>query len=98
MVIPAKAGIQGAWVVSMTHEHLHQIAPPIFIPWCAGGNRHERLLKPSKYSELARIPKERLGPTDADEGRSADGPEIARAANRLANLCFCPCRQVDSKC
>ena len=32
LVIPAKAGIQGeAW------------APPILIPWCAGGNRHRRL-------------------------------------------------------
>ena len=89
----------------MTHEHLHQLAPPIFIPWCAGGNRHERLLKPSKYSELARIPKERLGPNDADDGKSADGPEIGamnpdipRVANRLADLCLCPCRQVDSKC
>ena len=33
MVIPAEAGIQGEeWV------------PPVVIPWCAGGNRQERLL------------------------------------------------------
>ena len=33
MVIPAEAGIQGEeWV------------PPVFIPWCADGNRQERLL------------------------------------------------------
>ncbi len=34
MVIPASAGIQGEeWV------------PPVFIPWCAGGNRHGRLVR-----------------------------------------------------
>ena len=33
-VIPASAGIQGEeWV------------PPIVIPWCAGGRRHERLVR-----------------------------------------------------
>ena len=32
-VIPAKAGIQG-----------EESVPRVFIPWCAGASRHERLL------------------------------------------------------
>ena len=34
MVIPASAGIQ--W---------EEWAPPVFIPWCAGTSRHERLVR-----------------------------------------------------
>ena len=34
MVIPASAGIQ--W---------EEWAPPVFIPWCAGRSRHERLVR-----------------------------------------------------
>ncbi len=31
-------------VVAMTLELSHQPMHPIFIPWCAGNSRHERLL------------------------------------------------------
>ena len=31
-------------VVAMTLELSHQPMHPIFIPWCAGASRHERLL------------------------------------------------------
>ena len=45
MVIPAKAGIQRAWVGPMTHQPSHQPTPPIFTPWCAGARRHGRLVR-----------------------------------------------------
>ena len=34
----------GVWVVQMNREHLHRLASQILITWCAGGNRHGRLV------------------------------------------------------
>ena len=42
-VIPAKAGIQRGGVAPMTPKDL-QRPGVIFLLWCAGTNRHERLL------------------------------------------------------
>ena len=33
------------WVVAMTLELSHQPMRPIFIPWCAGTSRHQRLVR-----------------------------------------------------
>ena len=43
-VIPAKAGIQRGGVAPMTPKHF-QRPSLIFIPWCAGGNRHGRMVR-----------------------------------------------------
>ena len=33
------------WVAQTTPEPFHQPMHPIFIPWCAGTSRHERLVR-----------------------------------------------------
>ncbi len=33
------------WGAQMTPEPFHQPMHPIFMPWCAGGGRHERLVR-----------------------------------------------------
>ncbi len=43
-VIPAKAGIQRGRVAPTTPKHF-QRPGLIFIPWCAGDSRHERLVR-----------------------------------------------------